>query len=187
MSSEVLNPIDHPQEWDSVTIAGQRSPGLCELDGFDRKHDWDRKKGKGAAGETITFTQKPAAEGKLTFTFWLREHFTAWATFRALFKYDPTKKAPSPFDIFHPTLADNDIKSVVCGSLGGLKHVGGGKYQVVVELLEYNPPPPKSAVSTPDGSKSNTKQTPATGAQPDPIADAQQAQIAALLDEAKKP
>lgn len=187
MASEALNPFDNPHAWDVVIIGGQESPGLCELDGFDRKHDWDRKKGKGAAGETITFTQKPAAEGKLTFTFWTRDHFTAWARFRPLFKYDPTKKAPSPFDIFHPTLADNDIKSVVCGSLGGIKHVGGNKYQVVVELLEFNPPPPKSAVSTPDGSKSNSPKTPSTGNNPDPIADAQQKQIADLLDEAKKP
>lgn len=187
MGSEALNPLDNPGEWDVVVIAGQRSPGKCELEGFERKHDWDRKKGKGAAGETITFTQKPAAEGKLTFTFWERDHFTAWAQFRPLFLYNPTKKQPTPVDIFHPSLEDVGIKSVVCGTIGPIKHMGKQEYAVEVQLLEYNPPPPKSAVSTPNGSRGNSPPPPGSGATPDPIADAQQAQIAALLKQAQAP
>jgi hypothetical protein len=71
--------------------------------------------------------------------------------------------------------------------MGLVEHEGKGLYSVVVEMIEYFPPPQKSAVKTPDGSKSNAGKTPGSSPSGDPIADAKQAEIARLLAEAKKP
>lgn len=184
---DILNPFDNPTAFDKVRVGQVLSPGLCTISGFKRKHDFDRKKGKGSAGETITFVQLPAAEGTLTFTFWDRESYNAWPAFAPLFKYNPAKKEPTPIDIFHPWLAEIDIASVVATSVSAREHKGKGRYEVTVDLLEYRPPPAKSIVSTPTGSKSNAVPAPGVGSNPDPIADAQQKEIARLLAEAQKP
>lgn len=190
MTSAALNPIDHPRAWDVIKLGGVESPGLAELgDEWERETEWDRKKGKGAAGETQTLTNLPACDGTVTFTLWTAAHFKEWEKFRPLFMYDPIKKTSPPLDIYHPALADLKIKSVVCQGISAIKKLPRKKYQIVVKLLEYKPPPPASAVYAPTGSKSNANTSGAakTGTPPDPIADAQQAEIARLLAEAKKP
>jgi hypothetical protein len=149
-----LNPIDNPQAWDVIIVAGVRSPGVCELSGFKRDYEWDIKKGKGAFGATTTFVGRTPAKGSVKIHLWLPSHFVEWDKFRALLKYDPTKTKVSAVDIYHPALADVDIKSVVVESIGSIEHEKGQLYSVTIGLLEYFPPPKASAVSTPQSSKS---------------------------------
>ena len=186
MTSAALNPIQNAEDWDKVQIGLYESPGVCVVSGAERKYGWDVKKGKGTQGATLTFNESPPVEFSIKFMLWEIDHFVQWSTFRTLFKYDPTKKATTAIDIYHPSLADIDVKSVVCKKIGAIEHEGKQLYSVTVDLIEYHPPPKKSAVSTPDTSKPNAN-TPGIGTQPDPIADAQQAEIAKLLAEAKKP
>lgn len=184
--TQILDPFSSPQEWDAVVIAGVRSPGICQVTGFSRKNEFDEKKGKGTVGATLTYVGKPPAKGRIKFQLWTPDHFEEWEEFRQLLKYDPTKKTVTAIDIYYPSLQHLDIHSVVCEDLGAIEHQGNRLYTVDVELTEYFPPPKKSAVSTPSGSKgSNAKSTP--GAVPDPVADAQQAEIAKLLAQAKEP
>jgi hypothetical protein len=72
------------------------------------------KKEKGAKGSTVTLNEYPPVEGSITFKLWTPEHFTEWAEFRANFKYDPTKKPIGAVDIYHPSLAEIGVTSVVC-------------------------------------------------------------------------
>ena len=92
MASGALNPIDNPQAWDVIIVGGVASPGVCSVTGFKRECEWDVKKGKGTVGATLTYVQKPPATGQFKFTLWTAAHFVAWEAFRALLKYDPTKK-----------------------------------------------------------------------------------------------
>ena len=165
MSSGAQNPLSdynpptaaNPNVWDVVKIAGQQCPGYCEISGFERKWKWDRKKGKGAQGFTGTYTGVEPVEGEINFFLWAGIHFVQWETFRPLFKYDPTKgvvATASAIDIFHPSLADIDIKAVVCESISPIKHLGGNLFEIRVKLYEYLPPPKAAAVATPKGSKS---------------------------------
>lgn len=180
-----LNPIDNPQSWDTVRIGQVTSPGICEIGDWKQKPEWDVKRGKGVLGATITFVGRAPARGTITFKLWTSAHFVAWDSFRPLFKYNPAKKAVQAIDIFHPSLADIELNSVVCEGIGSAKHMGGGLYTIDVDLLEYFPPPKASAVGTPSGSTSG-KST-AGGKSTDPIADAQQAEIASLLKQANSP
>ena len=188
MSGQV-DPISFPQAWDQVRIANQLCPGVCEVKEFKRRHEWDKKKGKGAYGETITFIQRPAATGSIKFLLWTAQHFTDWDSFRKLLKFDPTKKTVQAVDIYHPSLADIDIKSVVTESIGNIQHEGEQLYSITVDFLEYFPPPPKSAVSTPTNSKAGSSQGIATpsGNQPPDADAALQAQIAQLMSKAAQP
>ncbi len=186
MASGEINPIDNPQAWDVINVGGKDNPGYCEVGEFKRENEWDIKKGKGTKGATMTFVGLPPAKGQIVFYLWLAQHFRDWEAFRKLFKYDPTKKTTSAIDIYHPSLADIDISSVVTEYITNIVHVGKQMYTVTVDLVEYSPPPKASAVSTPGGSKS-TGGASIPGTPTDPVADAQQKEIAALLKTASEP
>ena len=183
-----LNPIDNPQAWDTISVGGVTSPGVIPkggVSGFKREHEWDVKKGKGAAGATLTYVQRPPAKGSIKFYLVTPQHFSDWETFALQFKYDPTKKNPQAVDVFHPALAQIDVKSCVTTALGTVQAEGDeGLYAVTVELEEYFPPPKKSAVGTPSTSQANTNPNANV---PPSAQDAQQAEIAALMAQASKP
>src|SRR5262249_22088049 len=137
---------------------------------WKREHEWDIKKGKGTLGGTVTFVGRPPAKGSIIFYLWTPAHFTAWDKFRAILKFDPTKKTVQAVDIFHPSLADIEVKSVVTESIGNIVHEGQQLYSITVDFLEYFPPPKTPAIGTPTGSKSNSKSG-STSGDSDPVAD----------------
>lgn len=183
----IIDPILYPQEWDYIFIGQVKSPGvIVKISGFGRKYDWDVKKGKGVAGATKTFTGKPPALGTITWNFWAVGQVPQWEEFQKLLKYDPTKKTVSAVDIYHPSLVSTDVLSVVTEEISPVLPLGGSLYEVSVEFGEYLPAEKKNATGTPDGSKTTPKGT-TPGVPADPIADAQQKQIADLLKQASEP
>lgn len=182
------NPLDNPEVWDVVVISGVTSPGIIKdgtLGEWKRTHDFDVKKGKGTLGATVTFTSKPPAEGSITFLLWTPDHFTAWDSFLPLLKYDPTKKAASAVDIYHPALDAIDIASVVCTKIGNVMHEGKQLYSITVDFLEYFPTPNASAVSTPTGATGTPPPPNNPGNPPANPGSAEEQQIAALLKQAQ--
>lgn len=185
--SALLSPIQFPETWDVLFIGQKMSPGvISKVAGFERTYDWDVKKGKGTVGATTTFVGKPPSEGSFTFQLWTDTHFELWNEFVLLLKYDPTKNTVSAVDAYHPALVGSDITSLVTQKISPVLHVGGGLYEVTVSFLEYFPAPKKNATGTPDGSKTTQKGT-TPGDPPDPVADAQQAEIRRLLQQASAP
>lgn len=191
----ILNPIQNPAAWNVIKVGGVVSPGVCYLSGFKRVHEFDKKKGKGTQGATLTFTQKPPVEGTVKFllgyqsTGTLADHFDAWGPFVRLLKYDPTKKTVQAIDVYHPSLAFIDATSFVCTEIEAPTiegEPGQGLYTLSIKLCEYNPPTKKAAVGTPSSSVAGAKG--AGGTAPPPSAqDAQQQEIAALLAQAAAP
>lgn len=183
--SAVLDPITDPQSWDTCFVGPYESPGWCEVSGFERAYAFDIKKGKGAFGGTVTFVQRPPATGQIKFWLWLPRHFDEWDDFMQALKYDPTKKTVTALDIYHPALAEIFITSVVCTSIGQLHRESGGYYSRVVKLLEYFPPPPVSAVSTPKTSIAATTlittDKPSIGSPLDPAIKKAEEQLRQLL------
>ena len=72
-------------------------------------------------------------------------------------------------------------------SISPRKHAGKGLYEIKVEMIEYFPPPKKSAVSTPTGSTAGKTPGGVSGQGADPIAATQQTEIARLLKQAGAP
>lgn len=189
VESAIIDPFSDPHAWDVIVVAGVESPGIIEVDGiegFDRETGWDKKKGKGSQGATSTLTTEPPAEGKITFTLWEPRHWREWAEFIPLLRYTPDKSKTQAIAIYHPSLTDIGLTSVVVQKIGPIRHKGKGKYKRVIEFLEFRPPPKVSIVATPTRATEVTKSTTA-GDPPDPIADRQQAEIALLLKQAAAP
>jgi hypothetical protein len=111
-----------------------------------------------------------------------------WQTFSQLFQYDPTKSAATAIQIYHPSLAMIGLKAVICEDVGNPTRIAIGLYKVVVSLIEYAPPPPKSAVSTPSAAVAKAPGANAPpGTQQDPSELAVQKQIAAESAKAQAP
>lgn len=191
LDSSDLNPIAFASDWMFVVIAGTVSPGVIAPDGihgFERETGWDKKKGKGTQGATLTLTTYPPAEGSIDFQLWLPEHFTQWKAFRSLLKYTTAKATPTAADalnIYHPSLADINLSQVVTAKVSPAMHKGRGLYIISVDFIEWLPPPAISVVSTTTSARTDNKgATP--GSPTDPIGDAQQKLIGQLLDQAAK-
>lgn len=187
-TSADLNPIEFPADWHYFVIGSQRSPGAIAVDGikgFERETGWDKKKGKGTKGATLTLTNLPPAEGSFEIQLWLPEHFTQWAAFAPLLKYDPSKKtgsdAASAYDLSHPALEDLLIHQVVTHKISPLQHKGKGLYIVKIDLIEWIPPPKKSIAVTTSSSKPEIAKPP--GDPVDPIIVQDQADLAAAMEE----
>jgi hypothetical protein len=166
MASGAANPVaDYnppafatPTRWDVVKMAGVTCPGYCTISGFDRGWGWDVKSGKGEQGTTPTYVNKQECEGDITFYLWLGQHFVLWESYRPLFLYDPTKTATlQAVSIFHPSLYDIGIKSVVTRKLSPARHIGDNLFTIVAKLLAYEPPPKANAVATPKSAVLNVK------------------------------
>ncbi len=152
----IQDPFANPTGWDTVTIGGISVPGVVELSDAAREYDWDVKKGKGAAGATTTFTSKPPAEFTVRVRLWEPDHFVADDAILILITYDPEKGLPIiARDVYHPALSQVGISSCVTKKIGIITHKGDGEFEREIRFLEYKPPPPVSAVSTPSQSASD--------------------------------
>ena len=179
------NPLVNPAAYNFVTCAGVKSPGIFKLSGGGRPYKWDIKDAAAAQGATETYLGwkiSERIEGR--FEFWLPGQIDEfYATFLPVLKYDATKTAPQPIQIFHPALLANDISSVITVHVGPLTHDGGQLWVVEIEWAEYRPPPKKNVTTTPKGANANgdpNKKKPTAQ-------DEQDRQIQELLNEAKKP
>ncbi len=165
----VINPLDHPDVYDSIILAGVRSPGKVTLSGHDRKVGWDIKKGPGQSGATMTRTSEDPIE--FTATFYLVrdesqsvDDLERWPAFLGLIDSTVSGATPKALDIYHPDLVAQRISSVVKGTVMGTVHDGKGGQTVAVRFIEYRPPAPKK------GSPSGSKTAPKKASGPDPNA-----------------
>lgn len=149
--------FDNPELYESIVLAGVRSPGVVTISGHDRDHGWDVKKGPGQTGATTERTSEDPVEFDCTFYLvrdLIREidDIARWPEFLAVARSSISGPAPKALDIYHPDLASNDIKSVVLRKVVGVVHDGKGGQTVKLRFLEYRPPKKKGGA--PSGSKS---------------------------------
>lgn len=181
------NPLEAPEAWDKLNVAGVDNPGLFSLaGGGGRLYRWEVKDPAGGQGGFVTYRGWKLSENiKAKFQFWTATQIAEfYGSFLPLLQYDATKQAPKPVDVFHPALLANGITSVVVNEIGPLTDESQGKqlWSVTIDLTEYGPPPKKNATSTPDGAKASSGDGTKPSAQ-----DEQDAEIEALLEEANKP
>jgi len=177
------NPIDNPDLYDSIELAGRRSPGVVTLSGHDRNHKWDVKPADGANGASTTHKGEEITQFQASF-YLVKDpvlgldEFALWETFAAIIRKSiPKVGSPTALKIYHPDLAANDIKTISHATIGGMTHDGKGGATVVVKFLEYRPIKKKTSSGSP---------LPKPLEKPDPNADLK-AQVRDLTNEAKRP
>lgn len=158
------NILDHEDQFNSIELAGELSPGKVTLSGHDRKVTWDVKSGPGLSGASTTIKEVPPIE--FTATFYLVrddsqdiDQWEDWNDFVEIIESTVSGAKPKAVEIYHPDLARQKppITSVCKAMVGGFTDDGKGGRTVVVKFQEYRPP--KKVSGSPKGSKS-TKDDP---------------------------
>lgn len=151
------NIIENEELYESIVLAGVRSPGSVKLAGHERKVGWDVKTAPGQKGASMTRKSEEPVE--FTATFYLVkddgqgiDDFADWPAFADLINSTVSGADPKALDIYHPDLAEQGITSVVKSKIGGRQYDGKGGCTIVVTFTEYFPPKP--AGGSPSGSKS---------------------------------
>jgi hypothetical protein len=189
LAPNVYNPLDYPDLYDYCYVNGQSCPGWCVVSGWVRKWGWEKKRGKGVQGTTLTFTGKPSAEGDIIFYLTEPADFADWQTFFLNFKYDPTKSQQIfAVDVRHPLLADIGVRACVVENISQIEHEGLNLWSRKVHLIEYAPPPKAAAVATPAGATNgNTGVNAGVGPQPPAPTNPLVAKVASLITELGAP
>ena len=186
-----MNPFFNEELFDKIVLAGVKSPGKCDISGAKRSEKWDVKEGDGQDGASTTRKGKEPSKFSVSFELYYDpfqgvDEYAEWTEFLKVLRRPVAGKDAVALEIYHPDLAELDIKSVVVTSIGGKKHSGKGSATVTVEFLEYSPPKPKPAKGAKGGKSSKGGKTSGDAAKSDPNAAAKE-QLANLLAEAKKP
>lgn len=185
-----VNPYDNPELYDVFLLGGQISPGVCTFNFPTRLEGWDVQVPKGSSGGNTVRKDQPPVEFEVTLLLWRDEfvdHFAAWDAWKAILTKPIAKNAPKALDIYHPQLADLQIRSVVVKPHTEPQPLSGkmtGAATVKIGFLEYKPIKTAATVA-PNGSTTGVALA-GEGAKPDPNADLK-AQIANLTAQLQKP
>lgn len=144
-----FNPISAPIDY--VVLAGRRSPGLAELQGFSSPRRWDERRGYALSGGTLIFRGVGLARGKLLLRLLSEQDFEDWRAWSELVQRPPLGERARALDISHPILEDLGIRSVVVEDVKQPTQSADGEWLVEIALIEYRRP--LLALSRPDGSE----------------------------------
>ena len=152
-----MNPVDHPEAFDTVRIAGVPTPGVATISGLSLEMGWDVQDASGSSGASL------ARKGRKLSKFTIQLHlvrdvgagidqFAEWYdSFLPMLRSCFDGKQSVGLDCEHPDLQALDINSVVIEKIGQLQHDGTGGATVDIACIQFAPP---KKVSTAGPSKS---------------------------------
>lgn len=152
-----INPIDHPDLYDSIILAGRVSPGRARVSMPMRTEGWEKQKAKGADGAETVNNGADLIEFDVELYLWRDErvdHFEAWENWSPVLLTPVKAGNPMALDIFHPQLDGLGISSVVVKQRSNPQPDGKGGATVKLKFLQYSPPKKKPGNGKPKGSKS---------------------------------
>jgi hypothetical protein len=187
-----MRPTDDPNDIDTHLLGTTRSPGKVVFSGHDRLKNWDIQKAKGTQGGSSQLNGDDVGTFKATYS--LADdgtdppgegQFDQWENFQKLIESMTNGPTPFALSIYHPDLARNKYTKVSNGGVGGMVRDGKGGATVVVTYTEYKPPKPKAAAK-PTAKSGGSRGGNSAALAEDPNAAAKR-ELAALVQEAKKP
>jgi hypothetical protein len=148
------NPLT--QSVDFVLLAGQRTPGIAELQGFDSPRHWDVRRGYAQTGATTVFRGIGVAErGKLVIRLYTEQDWEDWDAFLPLLKRPPIGSHSKALDISHPFTEALGIRAVVVSNVSQPVQTDSGEWTIEVALIEHRRPQVQLART--DGSQEGTE------------------------------
>ncbi|AUX23351.1 uncharacterized protein SOCEGT47_038740 [Sorangium cellulosum] len=144
------NPIEQPDLYDVILLAGQRSPGQAIATGAGSPRNWDERKGYGLSGAFLVFTGDGLAKFQVRLLLWEPQHFAEWESFSALLARPQRGTRPKALDYYHPYHEPLGIKSAVVEDVLQQDQVEPGLWAQDIKFIQYREPRPYLA--KPEGS-----------------------------------
>lgn len=156
-----INPRTVPALYDFAVIAGRKTPGVAIVSGFKLPWEWEKKKGKGSSGASVTSQGEDLSDGTLKLLLWRSggsqddgiDDFAEWDDLREylILQIRGGGKDPKALDFTHPYTTDLGISSVYVKSIGQVTREGNrGLHSVTIELGQFRAP--QKAGGTPKAS-----------------------------------
>ena len=148
-----MNPITHPNAYNTVRLDGKLWIGKAEIDGASNIFKWEKVAGQGTEGATSKYSGTDLPDFTLRFLLWESRHFDAFdRDFRPLFQPPPKGQKPKAREIDFPELVKLKIRRVVVRTVGQLEVVDQtGLYAYPVEMSQFSPPKPVQVIKATAG------------------------------------
>lgn len=151
-AAAVLNPLDHPDAYDVMSVGGVVMPGQPQLGDISRALEWDKKPAKGKTGGNPTLKAKPLQEFTVDFEMWESAQAITWATLvLPMLRRATQDEDPQALELVHPYLADLDIEAATVVSYTPVRMQAKGKMVATIRFLESRRP--RAAEGTPTKAK----------------------------------
>lgn len=132
----LASPIDH------VLLAGERSPGLADVQGAGSPRRWDIRRGYALSGARPVFRGMDVARFRVVLRLLTEADWEAWHAWKRLVQQPPSGTRPRALDIWHPVLEECGISSAVVENVEQPVHDGTGGWSIAIAFIEYRPPMP---------------------------------------------
>ena len=148
MPDATISPLIKPRLWDVCFLRTIPSPGVCQIVGFERKHNWQVTAPTGIVGGTMWYRNRPPAEGSIKVSLASTADFKAWDEWvdgiePKVVRSQTAQPTSAPIEIYHPSLAVLRITAIV---VRGIKPIVmaqpgmPGQYLGEIACIEYLPP-----------------------------------------------
>lgn len=132
----LTSPVDH------VLLAGQRSPGIADVQGAGSPRRWDIRRGYALSGARPVFRGMDVARFRVVLRLLTEADWEAWHEWKVLVQQPPTGTRPRALDIWHPVLEECGISSAVVENVEQPVHDGTGLWTIAIAFIEFRPPQP---------------------------------------------
>jgi len=129
-----VTPIDH------FLLSGQKSPGTARIVGASSPRKWDERAGYGLSGSFSVYLGRRLAKFDAVITLVDSADWAAWQAFKPLVDRAPNGKRPRALDIWHPWLADLDIKAAGVEDVLQPDEPDDGSKIITIKFIEFRAP-----------------------------------------------
>lgn len=142
--ASAINPITHPDAYDTFRIGPATWTGKVEVVGAADLREWEKVKGQGTAGATTKYAGEGLAEFGVRFYCWEPEHFDAFERdVRPQLAKPKANVKPKAVEVDYPELAKIGVRRVVVVQVGTLEIADdSGLYFYLVSFMQFRPPKP---------------------------------------------
>lgn len=144
------NPLRTPIDVILLGNPGEISPGIAKVKA-NAPRKWQEQSGYAMAGSFLIGGGRGLAHPEISIRLSTEEDWDQWADWSRLLKRPPGNKLQRSLDIWHPWLAEADIKSVVIEDVIEPEEADEtGGYIYVIKTIEFRRP--SFSLSKPDAS-----------------------------------
>jgi hypothetical protein len=152
VTSALWNPFDDPVN--KIVLTGKPSPGLADVAGAGTPRKWEERQGYGAGGAILVFLGNGLSQFEVKLRLYTRKDWNDWHAWKSIVQKPPASsryRPPRALDIYHPLLAECQIKSVVVLDVSQPSPEDElGTWSITIKFQSYRRP--KIQLAKPEGS-----------------------------------
>jgi hypothetical protein len=143
----VETPFENPEAYDSITLDGVDTPGLCTFKGGgDRKRKIESQQAPGFGGAFTLDRGEEVPSIDYEIHVWTLDQYKALQVLAAKLRQTQKSRPPKVIQLVDLAIAHNEIARVVCEVLGAFQSSKPGRWFLPVKFIEWRKRKPLGGV-----------------------------------------